>query len=71
MQGIVTRFVTTVNGTSATIHFYELDAQSLDDNWLEQHQRRREWVDFAEASKRLQWKPELVQGLMLSSLAPR
>ncbi|PAV16248.1 nudix family [Pyrrhoderma noxium] len=44
VQGIVTRFVTTVNGTSATIHFYELDAQSLDDNWLEQHQRRREWM---------------------------
>ncbi|TDL25661.1 hypothetical protein BD410DRAFT_603456 [Rickenella mellea] len=69
--GTITRFVTTIQGRTATYHFYELDCTALADRWLEQSQRRREWVDYAEAIRRLQWKPELAQGLMLSSLAPR
>ncbi|EJD06954.1 uncharacterized protein FOMMEDRAFT_77016 [Fomitiporia mediterranea MF3/22] len=70
VHGTISKFVTTIHGATATYHFYELDAVSLETNWLEQGQRRREWVDYAEAIRRLQWKPELVQALMLSSLAP-
>ncbi|KAH8118210.1 NUDIX hydrolase domain-like protein [Phellopilus nigrolimitatus] len=58
VHGTITKYVTTINGATAT-------------EWLERGERRREWVDFAEAVRRLQWKPELSQGLMLSSLAPR
>lgn len=71
VQGVITTFVTTINGTTATYHFFELDAQALQNDWLEKRERRREWVDYADAIQRLQWKPELVQALMLSSLAPR
>lgn len=71
MHGTITKFVTTIQGAAATYHFYELDAISLESDWLERRERRREWVDYTEAIKRLQWKPELVQALMLSSLAPR
>ena len=71
VHGTITRYVTTINGKTATYHFYELDAQTLDSDWLESRERRREWVDYAEAIRRLQWKPELAQGLSLSSLAPR
>jgi len=44
---------------------------SLDQDWLEQHERQREWVDYAEAVRRLEWKSELAEGLKSSSLAPR
>ena len=42
----------------------------LDAEWLESKERRREWVDYTEAVRRLAWKAELAQGLSLSSLAP-
>ncbi|KAL5525628.1 hypothetical protein ACEPAG_6964 [Sanghuangporus baumii] len=71
VHGTITKFVTTINGVTATYHFYELDAVSLENDWLERRERRREWVDYAEAIRRLQWKPELAQALMLSSVAPR
>jgi len=67
----VTRFVTTIKGTTATYHVYELDVTTLDTNWLEKDERSREWVDYPEALRRLAWKPELAQALTLSSLAPR
>ncbi|KAI0255002.1 NUDIX hydrolase domain-like protein [Lactifluus subvellereus] len=71
VRGTITRFVTTIPTAASTYHFYELDVASLDSEWLESKERRREWVDFAEAMQRVAWKPELVQGLALSSLAPR
>lgn len=71
VRGTITRFVTTILSPSATYHFYELDVATLDQDWLESNERRREWVDFAEAIRRVAWKKELAQGLMLSSLAPR
>lgn len=71
VRGTITRFVTTIPSAASTYHFYELDVASLDSDWLESKERRREWVDFAEAMRRVAWKPELVQGLALSSLAPR
>ena len=71
VTGTITRFVTTITGVTAIYHFYELDATALAADWLERRERRREWVDYAEAIRRLQWKPELAQGLALSSLAPR
>ena len=71
MSGTITRYVTTVTGKAAIYHFYELDAAALAADWLERKERRREWVDYAEAMRRLQWKPELMQGLALSSIAPR
>jgi diphosphoinositol-polyphosphate diphosphatase len=63
--------VTTIPSASSTYHFFELDVTTLDSDWLESKERRREWVDFNEATRRLQWKGELAQGLSLSSLAPR
>lgn len=71
VRGTITRFVTTIPSAASTYHFYELDVASLDSDWLECKERRREWVDFAEAMQRVSWKPELMQGLALSSLAPR
>ena len=71
VRGTITRFVTTIPTAASTYHFYELDVASLDSDWLESKERRREWVDFAEAMQRVAWKPELMQGLALSSLAPR
>ncbi|KAH9178113.1 hypothetical protein EDB89DRAFT_2111789 [Lactarius sanguifluus] len=71
VRGTITRFVTTVPATASTYHFFELDVASLDSEWLESKERRREWVDFAEAMQRIAWKPELAQGLAMSSLAPR
>ena len=70
VRGTITRFVTTIPSASSTYHFYELDVQGLDADWLESKERRREWVDYAEASRRLAWKAELAQGLSagLSSL---
>ena len=71
VRGTITRFVTTIPSASSTYHFYELDVQGLDAEWLESKERRREWVDYAEASRRLAWKAELAQGLSLSTLAPK
>ncbi|KII85148.1 hypothetical protein PLICRDRAFT_57083 [Plicaturopsis crispa FD-325 SS-3] len=71
VRGTITRYVTTIPSASATYHFYELDVAALDHDWLECNERRREWVDYAEAVRRVAWKDELAQGLMLSSLAPR
>ena len=70
VRGRISRYVTTVPTASVTFHFYELDVVSLDNQWLESHERRREWVDYAEAERRVAWKPELSHGLRLSSLAP-
>ncbi|KAK0193971.1 NUDIX hydrolase domain-like protein [Armillaria novae-zelandiae] len=70
VRGTITRFVITIPTPSATYHFYELDVNALDQDWLERNERRREWVDYAEAVRRLEWKAELSQGLKLSSLAP-
>ncbi|THG93254.1 hypothetical protein EW145_g8420 [Phellinidium pouzarii] len=71
VHGTITKYVTTIPSATATYHFYELDMSSLENDWLERSERRREWVDFAEAVRRVQWKPELAQALMLSTLAPR
>jgi len=68
VRGTITRFVITIPTASATYHFYELDVASLDHDWLERNERRREWVDYAEALRRLTWKTELAQGLRASSL---
>ncbi|KAG7451310.1 phosphoglycerate mutase-like protein [Guyanagaster necrorhizus] len=70
VRGTITRFVITIPSPSATYHFYELDVKTLDQDWLERNERKREWVDYAEAIRRLEWKAELSQGLKLSSLAP-
>jgi len=70
VRGRITRYVTTIKSPSTTYHFYELEVSSLDKDWLESKERKREWVDYAEASRRVAWKPELAQGLSLSSLAP-
>ncbi|KAG6902853.1 hypothetical protein C0995_010738 [Termitomyces sp. Mi166 len=70
VRGTITRFVITIPTPATTYHFYELDVAALDSDWLEKKERRREWVDYAEACKRLEWKSELSQGLKLSSLAP-
>ncbi|KAI0635771.1 NUDIX hydrolase domain-like protein [Trametes polyzona] len=71
VRGTITRFVTTIPSASSTYHFYELDVADLDHEWLESKERRREWVDYAEAVRRLSWKAELAQGLSLSTLAPK
>lgn len=71
VRGRITRFVTTINSPSTIYHFYELEVSSLDREWLECKERTREWVDYAEAYRRIAWKPELAQGLSLSSLAPK
>lgn len=71
VRGPVTCFVTTIKGTTAIYHVYEMDVTTLDTNWLEKDERSREWVDYGEALRRLAWKPELAQALALSSLAPR
>jgi hypothetical protein len=70
VRGTITRYVITIPTPSTTYHFYELDVAGLDQEWLESNERRREWVDYAEAVRRLEWKTELAQGLKLSSLAP-
>ncbi|KAH7913536.1 NUDIX hydrolase domain-like protein [Hygrophoropsis aurantiaca] len=70
VRGKITRYVTTIKSPSTTYHFYEMEVTSLDKDWLESRERRREWVDYAEALRRIAWKNELAQGLMLSSIAP-
>lgn len=69
-RGTITRYVITILSPSSTYHFYEMDVTQLDTDWMEGNERRREWVDYAEALKRLEWKTELAQGIRLSSLAP-
>jgi len=71
VRGTITRFVVTIPSPSTTYHFYELDVSTLDADWLESKERRREWVDYGEAIRRISWKQELAQGLILSSLAPK
>jgi len=71
VHGTITSYVTTIESPSTTYHFYELDVSTLDQDWLESKERRREWVDYPEAIRRISWKQELAQGLMMSSLAPR
>ncbi|KAJ7019855.1 NUDIX hydrolase domain-like protein [Mycena alexandri] len=70
VRGTITRYVTTQQTPSTIYHFYELDVVTLDQDWLESNERRREWVDYAEAVRRLEWKAELAAGLRMSSLAP-
>ncbi|TFK74196.1 hypothetical protein BDN72DRAFT_813475 [Pluteus cervinus] len=70
VHGTITRFVITIPTPSATYHFYELDVTTLDTDWMESNERQREWVDYAEALRRLEWKSELAEGMRLSSLAP-
>jgi diphosphoinositol-polyphosphate diphosphatase len=69
VRGTITRYVTTIQTPSTIYHFYELDVAALDQDWLESNERTREWVDYAEAVRRLEWKPELAQGLRMCSLA--
>jgi hypothetical protein len=71
VRGQITRFVVTIPTTSVTYHVYELDVSHLVDEYSESKERNREWVDYHEAIKRLRWKPELVQGIQLSSIAPK
>ncbi|KAG7089376.1 hypothetical protein E1B28_011066 [Marasmius oreades] len=71
VRGTISRYVTTIPTAPTTYHFYELDVVALEQDWLERNERRREWVDYAEAVRRLEWKAELSQGLKSSSLAPR
>ncbi|CUA68563.1 hypothetical protein RSOLAG22IIIB_03602 [Rhizoctonia solani] len=70
VQGKITRTVTSIPGPTANYHFFELDVVALADRWDEASERRREWVDFSEALRRVTWKPELAEALMLCSLAP-
>jgi len=70
VRGTITRFVTTIPSPSTTYHFFEMDVNAVEPEWLESEERTREWVDFEEASNRVKWKPELAQGLALCSLAP-
>ena len=71
VRGKITRFVTTIHSASSTYHFYELEVNTLESEWLECKERERKWVDYKEALERISWKKELAQGLMLSSMAPR
>jgi len=48
-----------------------MEVTTLEDDWLERAERTRDWVDYTEAIQRLTWKPELAQGMMLSTLAPQ
>jgi hypothetical protein len=70
VRGTISRHVVTIPTPSTTYHFYELDVAAMEQDWLERKERRREWVDYAEAVRRVEWKSELAQGLRLSSLAP-
>jgi len=69
VRGTITRYVVTISTPSTTVHFYEMDVVGLDHDWVEANERRREWVDYAEAIKRLEWKAELAHALKSSSLA--
>ncbi|KAG9015698.1 hypothetical protein FRB90_004391 [Tulasnella sp. 427] len=69
VRGVITRFVVTIPTQSCIYHFFEMEVTQLEEDWLERKERTRAWVDFSEAMQRLSWKPELVQGMMLSTLA--
>ena len=69
VRGTITKYVVTISTPSTTVHFYEMDVVGLDHDWVEANERRREWVDYAEAIKRLEWKAELAHALKSSSLA--
>ncbi|KAG8953068.1 hypothetical protein FRC04_003015 [Tulasnella sp. 424] len=71
VRGVITRFVVTIPTQSCIYHFFEMEVTQLEDEWLERKERTRAWVDFPEAIQRLSWKPELVQGMMLSTFARR
>jgi len=71
VHGAITRFVVTIPSDATIFHVFELDVSHVDDQWLEAHERTREWVDLAEAYSRVQWKPELGQALRQCSLAPK
>lgn len=71
VRGVITRFVVTIPTQSCTYHFFEMEVTQLEDDWLERKERTRAWVDIPEALQRLAWKPELAQGLMLSTIARR
>jgi hypothetical protein len=71
VRGRISCHVTTIPGSTATYHVYELDVSHLENTWLEKDERSREWVDYTEALRRLAWKPELAQALAMSSLAVR
>ncbi|KAG6884065.1 hypothetical protein C0993_001759 [Termitomyces sp. T159_Od127] len=70
VRGTITRFVITIQTPATTYHFYKMDVAALDSDWLEKKERRGEWVDYAEACGRLEWKSDLSQGLQFLSLAP-
>ncbi len=46
-----------------------MEVTAIEEDWLERKERTRNWVDYNEAMQMLNWKPELAQGLMLSTLA--
>lgn len=71
VRGVISRFVITIPSVTAIYHFFEMEVTTLEDDWLERKERNRDWVDYAEAIQRLTWKPELAQGMMQSTLAPR
>ncbi|KZT53505.1 hypothetical protein CALCODRAFT_440012 [Calocera cornea HHB12733] len=71
VRGTITRYVTTFPSDQTIFHVYEMDVSSVDDQWMEGHERTREWVDLAEAYKRVQWKDELGQALLLCSINPK
>jgi len=69
VRGNVTRFVVTIPTSNVIYHVFEMDVTGMEDDWLERHERTREFVDYSEAMRRLNWKPELAQSLMMSTLA--
>ncbi|KAG9014018.1 hypothetical protein FRB94_000215 [Tulasnella sp. JGI-2019a] len=71
VRGTISRFVVTIPLPNTIYHVYEMEVTTVEDDWLERKERTREWMDFSEAARRLAWKPELLQGLMLSTLAPK
>jgi len=70
VRGDISRFVTTKSTPKTIYHIFELEVTELEDDWLERNERTREWMDYAEAVRRLAWKPELMEGLRMSTLAP-
>jgi len=71
VHGVISRKVTMIPTATAIYHVYELEVSHLEADWLERKERTREWVDYTTACSRLQWKPELLQGLVLSTLGQR
>lgn len=71
MRGTITRFVITIPTPNTIYHVFEMDVTTVEEDWLERNERRREWVDYAEALRRLTWKPELAQSIIMSTLAPK